>query len=103
MMTIHLSLNNRAIPIIIGKNILGHLGRLIKKTSLGTDAIIITMPGIKNRFGKNLEDLLKKTCRSVAILTIPAKTRSSRSASSIKSREWTKIKRFFCWPWEEAW
>lgn len=83
-MTIHLSLNNRAIPIIIGKNILGHLGRLIKKTSLGTDAIIITMPGIKNRFGKNLEDLLKKTCRSVAILTIPDSEESKNAFLALR-------------------
>lgn len=71
MKTLRLKLGIRAIPIYIGDGILDRLGAFVKRSKLGTTAFVITMPGLKRRFGAPLEKTLKNSGTSVRFLTVP--------------------------------
>jgi 3-dehydroquinate synthase len=71
MKTIRLELKKRSYDIIVGSNILGHLGGYISKLNIGRDAYVITNASIKNRYGNSLEKSLKQSGLSVRFKLVP--------------------------------
>lgn len=71
--------------IIIGNNILNHLGKYIRKLSIGPDAYVITNAFIKKEYGKLLNKALKKPGFTVRFKIVPdsEKSKSIGVATSI--------------------
>lgn len=82
-----LKLNLRKFPynIIIGNNILTHLGKYIRKLNIGTDAYVITNALVRNKYGGLLNNALKKSNFTVKFKIIPdtEKSKSLEVATSI--------------------
>lgn len=79
MKTVQVKLDTRGYPILIGNGILTNAGTIIKKLSIGNDAIIITHPKIKRLYGNALTKSLVENKISVKYLQV-SEGESSKSA-----------------------
>lgn len=84
MHKVRLNLGKRSYDIIIGKGILGQLGKFTRSLDLGSDAYIITNPFIKKRFATLLEKSLKAAGFSVRFVTVPDTEKSKSIGTAIK-------------------
>jgi len=82
--TINVKLARRPYPIYIGKDALGSLSRLIKKSGLGVDAVIITTAPIHKICGERVKKELKKACRSTLVLTVPDSEKSKNAGLALR-------------------
>lgn len=80
MKTISINLEKGPCRIYIGKNILGSLGQLCRKTSLGSHAVIVTTPPIKKLFETQVLKALKPL--DAHFLTVPD-TEKSKSTDTV--------------------
>jgi len=71
MFTVKVNLNENSYDIVVGSDILGDLGKTIKASQIGRDAVVITNPVIKRLHGKKLNASLKKAGLSVKFLVVP--------------------------------
>ncbi|MDD5166416.1 MAG: 3-dehydroquinate synthase [Candidatus Omnitrophica bacterium] len=85
MNTLKLDLKARSYNIIVGSDIIGLLGKTLRKLDIGSDAYVITNAAIKNRHGKALNKALKKAGFTVRFKTVPdsEKSKSLKVASEI--------------------
>ncbi|MDD4953596.1 MAG: 3-dehydroquinate synthase [Candidatus Omnitrophica bacterium] len=81
MQTIKVNLKNRSYNIVVGSNIISRLGSYILKAGIGRDAYIITNSPIKKRYGRSLEQALKKYGLSVKFKVV-ADTEKSKSVET---------------------
>lgn len=80
MKKIHLSLDKNGYDIIMAKGLVNNLTFFLKRLSIGKDAIIITNPVIRKKFGKPLEKILSKRNFTFKFFEIPD-TENSKSIS----------------------
>jgi len=85
MHTIKLNLKKGSYNIIIGTNVLEHLGKYISKLNIGPDAYVITNALIKNKYGGLLNKVLKGSGFSVRFKIVPdtEKSKSLKVATSV--------------------
>ena len=85
MHTINLNLKKRSYKILVGSNIINSLGKILTGLNLGHDAYAITNPLIRKKYGKLLENILKKDNFSVRFKIVPdsEKSKSLSTASSV--------------------
>jgi 3-dehydroquinate synthase len=82
MKIIRLNLKKRAYNIIVGTNIIGLLGRYIKRLNIGGDAYVITNLKIKNKYGRILTLALKNYGLTVKFKLIPDSEKSKSIATA---------------------
>jgi len=85
MHTLKLNLKKHSYNIIIGKNILRHLGKYIRELNIGSDAYVVTNALIRDKYGKLLSTALKKSGFTVRFKIVPdtEKSKSMKGATSI--------------------
>ncbi len=85
MHVLKLKLKEHGYNIIIGSNTLNLLGKYIRKLNIGSDAYVITNAFIKNKYGRILSKILKKSGFSVRFKVVPdtEKSKSIKVAASI--------------------
>ena len=89
---ITVGLARRSYQIVLGENSLLGLPNLIKSTTIGKDACVITTAKIQVLHGKKLNNALRKACASVLTLTIPDSEKSKNARLALELIE--KITRF---------
>lgn len=80
MRKIRVALKERSYQIIIGRNLIGRLGLIIKPLDLGKTAVIVTNSVIRSLYGKKLQMALNKARINCRFVTIPP----GEKAKSIK-------------------
>ena len=80
MRKIRCNLKKRSYDIIIGKDILKDLGRILSGLAIGSDAYVITNSEIKAKYGVALQNALKGSPFSVHFKTIPDSEKSKSIA-----------------------
>jgi 3-dehydroquinate synthase len=99
MHAIRLNLKKRSYNILIGWDILKQLGSYLTKLNIGRDAYIITNALIRRKYGKALEDTLKRSGFSVKFKVVPDTEKSKSietAAGAIKDIAfYDKKKRIF--------
>jgi 3-dehydroquinate synthase len=85
MHILKLNLKKRSYNIIIGNDILKLLAKFISKLDIGRDAYVITNAWIKNKYGRLLNNTLKKSGLTVRFKLVPdtEKSKSIEMASAI--------------------
>ena len=71
-------------PIVIGHDILEKFPRFIRSLGLGKDALIISHPSIRYRYGVKLSTALKKAGYTVKILNVPEGEKSKSAACALR-------------------
>jgi 3-dehydroquinate synthase len=89
---IEVALRRQPYSIYVGENALADLPRLIRKTQIGTDAVLITTRNLISLHGKKLMGYLHKSCDSVLPLVIPDSEKSKSAKVALGLIE--KITRF---------
>jgi len=92
MKSINVPLRENSYKIVIGHNILSHLGRRLRSLKIGKDAVIITNPRIHKNHGRALVKGLKKNGFTVKILEVPAGEQSKSAKVAVQLME--KIARY---------
>jgi len=99
MYTVKVKLNKRSYNIIIGNNIMGLLGKYLKRLSIGNYAYVITNSSVKNKYGRILDKGLKDYGFQVKFRLTPDTEKSKSiemSATLIKDiAHFDKKKRIF--------
>lgn len=85
MKIIKLNLKERSYNIIVGTNIIDHLGRYISRLGIGYDAYVITNTAVKNKYGRVLNKILKQSGFNVKFKLTPdtEKSKSIETASGV--------------------
>jgi len=76
MHIIKVNLKKRSYDIVVGTNIIGSLGRHIRKINIGHDAYVITNAAIRNKYGKALCNCLKEEGFEVKFKLVPDSEKS---------------------------
>lgn len=84
MKKIRLNLNKRSYNIVIGKDSLNSLPRVLRSLDIGRDAFIITNSKIKSLYGNRLKGMIKKIGYSVRYEIIPDTERAKSTSICIK-------------------
>lgn len=84
MKRIFIDLKERSYSIVICYNGLTRLGKFIKSLNLGTDAIIITNPGVKRFFGDIVKNSLTSSGFNVRFETVPDTEKAKSTGCCIK-------------------
>lgn len=71
MNTIPVKLKENSYLIVVGHHILPFLGRHLKKLHLGKDAVVITHPFLRSKYGSVVEQSLKKAGFTVKFIEVP--------------------------------
>lgn len=87
MKTIHVTLKQNAYKICVGKGLLFKAASMIKRLSIGNDAIIITHPSINRLYGKVLLKGLRKSGFSVKVIEVPQGEHSKSARVAFKVME----------------
>lgn len=99
MKSITVKLKTNPYKILIGKKILPSLGRMLKKISLPSHALIITHPIIKKYYGAKIERSLRQAGFVVKFFEVPEgeKSKSATTAISLLERmaRYDALKRVF--------
>ena len=99
MHILKVNLKKSSYNIIIGTNILNHLGKYICKLNIGPDAYVITNAFIKNKYGGLLNKALKESGFSVRFKIVPDTEKSkSLEVATLVIKDIThydKKRRFF--------
>ncbi len=80
MISVKVKLKERSYDILIGLGVLSQLGKFLKPLGIGADAVIITHPGIRRRYGPTVVSALKREGFTARIFSVPDGERS-KSAS----------------------
>lgn len=85
MQRIRVNLKKSSYDIIIGSNILPHLGRHIRGLGIGSDAYVITNAFIRRKYGRPLSASLKNSGITVRFRIVPdtEKSKSIGTATSV--------------------
>ena len=88
MKVINVALKENRYKILIGHNILSQLGPHLKRLKLGTDALIVTNPGINRRYGKKVSASLIRSGFKVKVFQVPQgeKSKSAKGAFELIER-----------------
>ncbi len=78
------NLKDRSYNIVVGNNIIAGIGGYLKKLGIGCDAYVITNPVIKRKYGRALQNSLKKSGFNVRFRLV-AGTEKSKSIGSSSS------------------
>lgn len=76
---IRVQLSLRSYDILVGENTINHLSSFIKKSKIGSAAVLVTTQTVKKIHGKKILDQLKKSGMHVLILTIPDSEKSKNA------------------------
>jgi len=76
MKKIHVNLGKRGYDIIVCSNKIRHLGPVVRKLKLGTDAVVITNPVVRRLFGNKVKKSLASAGFNVKIKTVPDSERA---------------------------
>jgi 3-dehydroquinate synthase len=85
MKVIKIKLKKRSYSVIIGANIIVLLGKYLTRLGIGNSAYVITNKLIKNRYGRLLNKVLKKSDFNIRFKLVPdsEKSKSIKTASLI--------------------
>ena len=88
MRTINVNLKERSYPIVIGRGLLGSLGRRCRVAGLGTDAFCVSNPRVYKLYGRALESSLRAAGFGVAraLVADSEKSKSFASCSRLLSQ-----------------
>jgi len=82
MLTVKVDLSSNSYDILIGNKVLPELGAAVKALGLGTDAVIITNPVVKNHHGRAVTASLKQAGLTSTALEVPDGEASKSFASA---------------------
>lgn len=82
MRKVTVSLKKRSYPILIGRGLLGRLGKLLRKADFGTDAYCVTNARIKNKYGRALAQALSGSGIGLRWKIVPEGEGSKSTASA---------------------
>ena len=71
MKILKVNLKSNSYKILVGNDILGQLGNYVKALHIGSDALIITNPGIHRLWGKKIESSLTQHGFTVKFFDVP--------------------------------
>ena len=80
MISIHVHLKANAYDIVIGHNILPHLGKRLNSLGLGENCVVITNPVVQRLHGRALLAGLKKSGIRAKVIAVPAGERAKSAA-----------------------
>ncbi|MFH0877312.1 MAG: 3-dehydroquinate synthase [Candidatus Omnitrophota bacterium] len=81
---IRLSLKKNPYNIYVGGGLLRRLPHLVGRTKIGRDAVVVTTQAVRTLYGKQLDETLKKFCRSVLWLVVPDSEKSKNAQLALR-------------------